>query len=428
MNSGKVSAPQSPEAEREVLGAVLVNPDIWTKVEAQVTAEDFYLKRHHVVYGVFKATFDRHRVIDMALLMETWKERPGFDNGEAMTTLNALLDRCGLASNVDHYCEILRSKSLARRVQRASWDLEELAVKSDVSDDERLGRVDSIIRTVYRESGVGGMVVVGEGIDRYFDQIQQKRDGDLGVKTGIYGIDSRLGTIDPGWLVAIIADAGVGKTAFAMQIAHQAATEGRIVGVASLEMSVEDLAGRLLALESGVPVHVQRKGNLGQEDTERVANARGRLCNLQIHIDDASQPSLGQICVRMRQLAQETGRLDLIVVDYLQLLQVGDGKDRIMSEEMNEITRSLKLLGQDLGAAVLILSQITSEGSRRGVVSHRDARGGQAIGANMDLAFAISETPDGHRIAATKSRHSPPFTLTHNEVRWNGANMRFEDR
>ena len=424
-DGSRPTAPQSLEAERETLAAVLVDPSLWPKVATLVDREDFYAERHRIVFDVLTSTYEKHGAIDLALLLQTWRDSPRWLGDESAETLSNLLDRCGLSAHVEHYAEILRSKSLARRVMRAGWQLEELAADADMTDEARLSAVDSTVRDVYCEAKVGGFVSLGDGLAEYFGKLDEVRSGGYAIPTGISGIDSRV-KIKPGHLVCILADAGVGKTALAMQIGHRAATEGKIVGVASLEMQVDELNARLIAIESGVPVHIQDAPTISKKDRTAMETVRGRLNDLPIYIS-AAVDSIGKICVKMRSLAQEVGRVDLVIVDYLQLVTTDDGKDRILSEEMNEITRSLKRLAKELGAAVLILSQVTAEGSRRGNVSHRDARGGQAIGANMDLVLAISATADGHRIAATKSRHAPPFTIEDNRIRFNGARMRFED-
>ena len=426
----KVIPPSSQEAEREVLSAALVDPRIWPTVESSVEAGDFYNLKGRELFEVLQATHDRHGTIALALVMQAYKDR-GVWKQSTTAWLADILERSGTTNNVGHYCEILRSKSLARRVLDASWSLQATACDDALTDSSRLSAVDDVLRGLYKAGRVEDLVTAGQAVLQHAEAVQEAIDSDggiMGLRTGIPTVDQATGGLKGGWQVVILADSGVGKSTLALQIANLAARDNKRVAVFSLEMSAQEVVGRAICQASGVAYQRQTRGTMRPDEMARYQDALGVVGNWPIHIDE-NEITLGRMAIRAKALAHQHGGLDLVILDYLQLLTIGDGGKRNRTEEIETITRRMKRLARELDCVVLTLSQPTSEGGRRGRIDHRDAKGAQSIGADVDLALCISRTQDdGRRLDGTKFRHGPTFYVPEDRLVFLGDRMVFVER
>ena len=426
----KITPPSSQQAEGEVLSAALVDPRVWPRVESAVESGDFYNLKARELFEVLQATHEKHGTIDLALVMQDYKDR-GVWRESTMAWLTDILERCGTTTNVAHYCEILRSKSLARSVLDASWNLQATACDDALTDAARLSAVDDVLRGLYKAGQVEDLVTAGQAVEQHAEAVQEAIDSDGGIRglrTGIPTVDHATGGLKGGWQVVILADSGVGKSTLALQIANLAARDGKRVAVFSLEMSAQEVVGRAICQASGVAYQRQIRGLMNPDELARYTDALGVVGNWPLHIDE-NEITLGRMAIRAKALAHQHGGLDLVILDYLQLLTIGDGGKRNRTEEIETITRRMKRLARELDCVVLTLSQPTSEAGRRGRIDHRDAKGAQSIGADVDLALCLSKTQnDGRRLDGTKFRHGPTFYVDDERLQFLGDRMVFVER
>ena len=425
--------PHSFKAEQEVLAAVLIQPECLAELLPQLQQADFYVSQHQAVWVSMAECHDRHGRLDLVLLQQTAQDTGQWTAMGQTRVLSELLDRSGLTSHLPRYVQILQSKALQRRLVEAGRDMEDLG-RSDMDDDERIAQADSVVRQVYQSAPSNGLSHGRDGVDKHTELVTQALEGTRppGLKTGLWCLDTHVGGLQPGWHILVMAASGVGKSAFAINnLALQCARAGQPVAIFTLEMTNGQVMGRLVAAQSGVPFHVQTRGRMDDRDRERYEKAVPVVRQLPIYVDEGEGLTLSALSARTKALAYQTGGLGMVVLDYLQLMEVEQGPKRAFnrSEEIAQITRTLKRLAKELECVVVTLSQPTAEGARADRdLTLADAKGAQSIGADVDMALILNKNQGGAvKLNVAKFRHGPPAVFQNGAVKWNGARMVFED-
>ena len=424
--------PHAFEAEQEVLATVLVAPETMDSLSNRLVGDDFYIEQHRTCWLVMAESQKRHDATDLVLLMQTAKDMSLWERMGGHRVLAELLDRIGLSKNANHYVDLLKEKTLQRRVLEASHNLHSVALDDGLDRDQRLAETDKIVRTVFSKSAVGGLEHGRHGVtehDAVVAHAESTGSGIVGVTSGIEALDKKIGGFRDGFQVLVMAAAGIGKSAFAINnLALSCAKSGRSVAIFSLEMTQGQVMGRLIAAESGVPYHVQCRGQMKAKDRDNYHQAAPVIGNLPIFVDEGEGLGIDALSARARSLSYERGDLGLIVLDYIQLMEVDSSKRAFnRTEELSQITRTMKRLAKELHCVVVTLSQPTAEGARSERLTLAHAKGAQAIGADVDVAILINKTSQGDVILdVAKFRHGPPFVLEAGTVRWNGAKMMFQ--
>ena len=347
--------------------------------------------------------------------------------------LGELLDRAGVSSHVDTYAGMLREKTLQRRVLEAGVSLGEVARNDDLTSDERLAQTDRVVRAVFEKGAPGGLSHGKNGVSEHGEIVEHAETVDggiIGIRSGIQGLDMGLGGLRPGWQVLVMAAAGVGKSALAINnLALECARGGKTVAIFSLEMTRGQVMGRLIAAESGVPYHVQCRGQMKKKDRAAYERAVPVVGDLPIFVDEGEGLGIDALSARCRSLSYERGGIGMVILDYIQLMEADTTRRNWnRTEELSQITRTLKRLAKELSCVVVTLSQPTAEGARGGRLTLAHAKGSQSIGADVDVAILINRTDGGEvTIDVAKFRHGPPFRVDATEMRWNGARMQFQD-
>jgi replicative DNA helicase len=431
--------PHSVEAEQSVLGGLMLDNESWLQVSEKLTDQDFYRRDHASIFRGVEALANAGKPYDIVTLAE-WLETNGqLAAAGGLQYLAQLADNTPTAANIGAYADIVRERAVLRSLIRAGTDIAESAFRTE--GRSALELIDEAERVVFqiaeRESrGRKGFQPIKQllvaALDR-IDQLHQRDSPITGVPTGYSDLDDKTSGLQPSDLVIIAGRPSMGKTAFALNLAQNAALHGDTpVAIFSMEMPSEQLAMRLLSSLGRIDQHKLRTGKLGDDDWPRLTHAVGHLSEVKLYIDDTPALTPGDLRARCRRLAREHG-LGMVVIDYLQLMHV-HGTSENRATEISEISRSLKALAKELNVPVLALSQLNrsleQRGDKRPVMS--DLRESGAIEQDADVIMFIyrdevyneDSTDKGiAEIIIGKQRNGPIGTI---KLRFFGEFTRFE--
>ncbi len=359
--------PQSLEAEQSLLGAILTDKEAILKIADLIMVEDFYKNAHQIIFENILELFNKNEAIDILTLSNRLEEKQLLDKIGGRAYLASLTNAVLSTANVKQYAEIIKKKSTLRKLLRASEEITKLGYQEDEDIetilDEAQKFIYSITQTHLRQSFTPISGVLNEAFER-LDELHKDRGKLRGIATGFSKLDNLLAGLQKSDLIILAARPSVGKTSLALDIARNAAIRGKKkVGIFSLEMSKEQLVDRLLCAEAGVDLWKMRTGNLSDRpdsaDFPKIGNAMGVLSEASIFIDDSPGNNVMQIKAKARRLQHEQG-LDLLIVDYLQLMQSHTsrfGENRV--QEVAEMSRNLKGIARELNIPVIALSQLS---------------------------------------------------------------------
>ena len=354
--------PHYLEAERSVLGAVLVNnPALMTAIEKGLKAEDFFLPQHRLVFEAMLGLDEARQPVDAVTLTELLHRDGKLDAAGGAEYIAQLMNGVHRAINVEHYARIVREKAVLRNLIHATQAIQEQALEARDSVDEILDRAESFVFKLAEERIRAGFVGVKELVrDSYprLEKIFSEGKRITGLATNYARLDNQTSGLQPSELIIVAARPSMGKTAFALNIAENVAVRrNESVAIFSLEMSKESLLMRLLASEARVNAHKFRTGHFSKEDWTLMTESLMRLAEAPLWIDDSAASSVLEMSAKARRLKKEKG-LSLVIVDYLQLI-AAHGRFSNRNEEVSFISRSLKAMAKELKVPVIVLSQLT---------------------------------------------------------------------
>ena len=357
--------PQDIEAEQSVLGSLLIDKDAIIKIADVITTGDFYRKAHEMIFEAIVELYAKSEPIDLLTVSSKLKEKKQFKDIGGMSYLTTLMNYVPTASNVVHYAKIVSQKRVLRDLISASNEISSLAWEENKNIDEVLDEAEKKIFSVSQTSLVQEFQHIKPHLAEAFERFDRLHKGDdtwRGIPTGFIDLDKRLAGLQKADLIILAARPSLGKTSLALDFARHASVNEKLsVGIFSLEMSKQQLVERLIASEANVDLWRLRTGQLSDEgkdnDFDKISQALDRLSLAPIFIDDAAAPNVLQIRTMARRLQAEKG-LDLLIIDYLQLMQ-GSGRIENRTQEVSEISRSLKNLARELNIPVLALSQLS---------------------------------------------------------------------
>jgi replicative DNA helicase len=386
------------EAERSILGAILLDNFSYNQAAEHLRAEDFSLDSHRRIYSRMVDLAESSRPIDMITLIEELDRRKELDAIGDVGYVSSLVDGVPDRPSIEHYIKIVRDKALLRGlIHAASAAIARATEQADPAEDILNDAEATIFQLSEKRIGRGFMGVQ-EIVKESFgsvDALLQRGQRITGLETHYVDLDEMTSGLQPSDLVIIAARPSMGKTAFAMNIAENAAiNDGKIVGIFSLEMSREALLLRMLCSCARVDSHKMRTGSLWREDMEKVVRAMDKLANAPVFIDDTPGISLSEMRAKARRLQQQNqGKLDLVIVDYLQLMSAsGSKRYENRTQEVSAISRGLKALAKELRVPVIALSQLSRAPESRGG-DHRpqlaDLRESGSIEQDADVVMFI---------------------------------------
>src|SRR5438876_2311304 len=393
------SLPANVEAERSILGAILLENLAYNQAAEHLGPEDFSLDSHRRIYSRMMDLAESSRPIDMITLIEELDRRRELEAVGDVGYVSGLVDGVPDRPSIEHYIKIVRDKALLRGLIHTSNSAIARAAEQSDPAEEILNDTEASILQLSEKRIGRGFLGVQEIVKESFgsvDALLQRGQRITGLATHYTDLDEMTSGLQRSDLIIIAASPSMGKTAFAMNIAENASIEDKkVVGMFSLEMSREALLLRLLCSKAGVDSHKMRTGSLWREDMDKVVHAMEQLAHAPIFIDDTPGISLSEMRAKARRLQQSQGGLDLIIVDYLQLMSGGGRRYENRTQEVSAISRGLKALAKELKVPVVALSQLSRAPESRGG-DHRpqlaDLRESGSIEQDADVvAFIFRE-------------------------------------
>ncbi|MGI9586298.1 MAG: replicative DNA helicase [Acidimicrobiia bacterium] len=361
--------PHSIDAEESVLGSVLLSADAANIALERLHAEDFYKPSHQRMFEVIQALFDSNEPIDAITVSEGLRRDGSLDRMGGIEALTNLIDSVPTTSNAEYYAGIVEEHSLRRRLMRVGGEIGVIAGHMTDPIEEVVDKSEQAVFAVAeRQVGDGLQVIddlLGPAIEKA-EELQRNGSEVTGISTGFRDLDRKLAGLHPTNLVIVAARPGMGKTALALNVAQNVALAGNTVAIFSLEMSREEVVTRMLCAKGRIDSQRLRTGRLAEADFTKLSNAAGDLYKQNIFVDDSPGLTVTEIRAKCRRLRRRPG-LDLVVVDYLQLMN-GSGQEN-RQQEIAMISRSLKSLARELNLPIIALSQLN-----RGVEAREDKR------------------------------------------------------
>jgi replicative DNA helicase len=385
---GKIP-PHNLEAERAILGAILLAPQIIPRAIELLNPDEFYKDGHRKIYAAMVRLFDKSEPADALTVAEELRRAGELEDIGGQAALATLMEEASVATQFAAYAQIVRDKAQLRDLIRVARELTEHGF--DESEDVRalIDRAEQMVFRISERRLHKSAVPVREVLTRTIEHIEtlyRKKEHVTGVPTGFADLDRLTAGFQKADFIIIAGRPSAGKTAFALNVVQQVAVEaGRAALIFSLEMSKEQLVQRLLCSEARVDSHRVRTGYLETGDWKRIGAAAGRLADAPLFIDDTANLSVLEARAKARRIRAEHG-LELVVIDYLQLMQ-GRWRAENRQQEISEISRSLKALAKELEVPVVALSQLSRAVEARGDSSPRlsDLRESGALEQDADV-------------------------------------------
>jgi replicative DNA helicase len=392
--------PQSLEAEQSVLGALLIDRDAIVEVADFLRAEDFYRPANGSIFAAVLDLYERREPIDIVTVSETLERAGQLETIGGRTYLSSLANQTPTAVHAVPYGRIVERKSVLRNLISAAGRIAGIGYEDPAEIQEAIDRAERELFSVSQRRVVDGFSrlsrLLHDAYDR-LDYLHAHRGEVSGIRTGFADLDALTTGLQKSDLVVVAARPSVGKTSFALNIAEYAAVhDGKSVGVFSLEMSKEQLVLRLLSSVSNIDSQRLRSGYLEELDFARIAPAMNALSEAPMYIDDTPSISTMELRTKARRLQAESG-LDLVIVDYLQLMQAtSTSRDANRVQEVSEISRGLKALARELSVPVIALSQLSRQPEMRESREPRlsDLRESGAIEQDADLVVFLWREKD----------------------------------
>ncbi|EKQ57759.1 MULTISPECIES: replicative DNA helicase [unclassified Clostridium] len=429
------SLPQSIEAEQSVLGSMIIDKNAIAKVLESLEEEDFYRDGHKVIYRTILEMFRNDIAVDLLTLLEYLKSTDMLERAGGVTYITELSSSVPTTANLGAYIKIVSDKSTLRKLIKSSTTIIEESYNNQSNVEDVVDSAEKKIFNIAEKRTSKDFEPLSDVLERGFAQIEKlfNNKGTItGVGSGFTDLDAKTSGFQSGDMILIAARPSMGKTTFALNIVeHVALREHKSVVVFSLEMSKEQLAYKLLCSEANVDMLRLRTGTLEDKDWENIAMAAGPLSKAKIYIDDTAGVTVMEMRSKCRRLKMEYG-IDLIVIDYLQLMSGGSGSDN-RQQEVSEISRSIKALAKEMECPVIALSQLSRAPEQR--ADHRpmlsDLRESGSIEQDADIVMFLyrdeyynKETEDkniGECIMA-KQRNGPVGTV---KLAWLGQYSKF---
>ena len=434
------SMPFSNEAEMAVLGAMIISKEIIPEAIGIVGRDDFYVDRHKEVFDAIVFLYNSGEPIDYISLSNRLKLNGVYDKIDAGRFLMRLIDEVPSTdpASVKHYATIVRDKSELRQLIAVTEGITATCYRGDNDIDDIIGMAEQGIINITQSRTAKGLTPLGVYIEQSIDRIEElsKTDGDLtGMTTGFIDIDKRTSGLHSSELILIAARPGMGKTSFALNIAQNAAIKGdACVAIFSLEMPGIQIANRMLSSQANVDSASIKTGDIKDEDWGKLGEAMALLAESKIYIDDSSNITASEIGAKCRKLKMERG-LDMVIIDYLQLMSASGRSAGNRQQEISEISRTLKVLANDLEIPIIALSQLSRAVEKRETKEPvlSDLRESGAIEQDADMVMFLyregyydPETEEPNKVKVKFDKHRNGET-GYEYLTWLGNYTKFVD-
>lgn len=416
--------PVSNDAERSVLGAVLMHDDVIHKVSEIIGSDDFYQSAHITIFNAMLELVQQHKRIDLITIQDLLTAKGQLEGIGGLSYLIGLQEDLPLAGLVEQHARLIKEKSVLRElIASADHIIANCYLQDQKGIDTVLDDAEKIIFNIANKRMRNNFVQIDIWLRKTFQQLSSLKNngkGVTGVPTTFKKLDQMTSGLQNGDLIVLAARPSMGKTALSVSIASHAAARGFSVGIFSLEMSAEQLTLRLLSSESGIPHHSIRNATISSQEWLELTAVAGRLAEMPIFIDDTATLDIMELRAKARKLKSEH-KIQLLVIDYLQLIGA-HRKHENRHQEVSEISRSLKALSKELNVPILALSQLSravdSRVDKRPILS--DLRESGAIEQDADLIMFLyrdvvydkdTQYPSRAELIIGKQRNGPTGTV-----------------
>ncbi|NLY48761.1 MAG: replicative DNA helicase [Clostridiales bacterium] len=430
--------PHSMEAEQAVIGSMIMDKDAILVASEIISSSDFYEQQHGILFDAMLDLYNEGKPVDLVTLQNKLKEKDVPPQISSLEYIGDIVAAVPTSANVKYYAQIVRDKAVLRRLIKVSEETANNCYLDKENLDTILEKVEKEVFNISQTRGAREFTDIKEIILRSIDSIEAaaKNKGSVtGIATGFYDLDYKTAGLQPSDLILIAARPSMGKTAFALNIAEYVALRLNItVAIFSLEMSQDQLAKRLLAMNSRVDSQKIRTGNLTAEEWQKLMESARIIGNSSLIIDDTSSITVSELRSKCRKLKLERN-LGLVIIDYLQLMS-GNKRAESRQQEISEISRSLKALAREINVPVIALSQLSraveQRPDKRPMLS--DLRESGAIEQDADVVMFIyrddyyhhdSQEPGVTEIIIGKQRNGPTGTI---KLAWLAQYMKFANR
>ena len=386
--------PHDEQAERSVLGSILIDKESYYKVSDIVKADDFYSPSHKEIYSAMVDLAMRSEPIDIVTLTDCLKKRKGLDAAGGRAYISSLSQEVPTTANAAQYARIVSEKAILRRLITAASDIVEKSYAENIESKLVLDHAEQQIFDIAKGRQHNQFASIKDVLDsniRTIHEIEANGGKLPGLPSGFVDLDRKTSGFQNSDLIILAARPSMGKSAFALNVAqHAALKQEKRVAIFSLEMSKEQLGMRLLAMEARVDISKLRTGNVTEEEWERISDAAQRFADADIIIDDTPGIGVMEMRNKCRRLDQER-KIDLIIVDYLQMMSAESAGDN-RQQEVSQISRYLKQLAREMRCPVIVLSQLSRaveqrQGDKRPILS--DLRESGAIEQDADIVMFL---------------------------------------
>ncbi|BBB32465.1 replicative DNA helicase [Thermotomaculum hydrothermale] len=372
-----IRLPYNEEAERGVLGALFLDPENIFKISHIIEVEDFYLTPHRIIFSIILEIFEEGKHFDLITVKNRLQEKGLLENAGGDIYISSLVDNVPMLKNIEEYAEIIVDKAKVRKLMSVAEK-----ILTEGSNDTPSKHLISLVEKDLFEVAIGRnkdvLKLLKDGIVDVISSIEERRDFYLrnkstqGIVSPFSDLNRFIPAFQPGELVIVAARPSIGKTSFALSMALDIAKKGHVVSIFSLEMPFDQIALRLLCMEGEVNVKAAREGSLSEAEYNKLVQAANALENLKIYVDDSASLTVADLRAKLQKLKMDNdGKLDLVLVDYLQLMHEKTDKREMGNRalEVSQISRGLKILAKDLHVPFIVLSQLN-----RAIEQRKDAQ------------------------------------------------------
>jgi replicative DNA helicase len=357
------------EAEEAVIASLLVDDEAIGRVEGLVQPEDFYRDQNRWAYDACLALWSRSEPINQVTLAHELSRMNRLDDVGGLPYIARITTELATPVGVEYYAQIVRRDATYRAMITVGSQIVQMAYQGGPDLDGTISRAESLVMGIRESQRMGDLIALRSLLDEFWEKpgIDSVLAGSIGaIRSGFMDVDTLLGGFQRSDLIVVAARPGVGKSALLVNFARNAAmAQNARVAIFTIEMASDQLVHRLLAAESGIDVGRIRLGQRTEQEEQRLMNATGELHPLEIYIDDSSGVTISQLQAKLRRLTQQLGGLDLVVIDYLQLMH-GSGRYRDNRvQEVSEISRGLKMLARDLDVPIIAAAQLSRAAEMR---------------------------------------------------------------
>ncbi len=435
----QMTPPYSLQAEQSVLGSILIDPDKFKDVVLQLVESDFMIELHREMFSAMNAlSFDQSRQIDPVTLTNILVERGVADEQKCRESIMAILNATPSAANLNDYVNIVKEKSLRRRLLDVSEQIHTTALDESDSVYTALERAEQLVYGISDSQKNNDLIDIKTLLYKTHDNlVELSKDPEKyrGVMTHFSGLDGILFGMNKGDLIIVGARPAMGKTSFVLNIAENAAYKGKkTVCIFSLEMSGEELVKRMLSTEACIPSTVLRSGNLTAQDWNKLGMAASKLAECNIYIDGTTESTVSRIKAKLNRIKGLKSN-GLVIIDYLQLMQDPNEKRNGRTAEVSAISRNLKIMAKELEVPVICCSQLNREleKTKEKMPTMADLRESGSIEQDADAVLLLYR-PDYYdqkqdqqnraQVIVAKNRHGSTGTV---EMAWDPQFTKFSE-